>query len=350
MKGGINTLLCILLLTIYSCTKATKEPKDETTHPIGQTDDDESIDGSTDTIVYRNNIPNASNVINLKNYLGNTENIHPKVLYFEKGWRGYKFWMAYTPYPRGQVKHENPCIAVSQDGINWTTPKGLKEIPLDPQYENGYNSDTHLVYRKDLDIIECWYRPYNTKIKKNSINRRVSHDGINWQSKEVLIGFDGVQMLSPAIEFDDNKYKIWYCYEGEIRYIESLDASAKNWPHKYERIKFDWTKYYPWHMDVIKTDKGFEMIVCAWERSLKGANNNTADLFYCSTDDQGLVTRDPFPIIKRNTNPNCFDTRSIYRSSFIKIKGKYYIFYSSISEDWTRSMALSVFITSMCHG
>ncbi|MFU1858143.1 hypothetical protein ACK8HY_14085 [Sphingobacterium sp. NGMCC 1.201703] len=342
MKSKFCLLVfCMLILVISSCTKSKDENKKNEQPPLPQVSRQDTIGSTTDTITYINNSPNANEPLNFNNYLNNTENIHPKVLYFEKGWKGYKFWMAYTPYPKGEVNSENPCIAVSQDGINWTVPNNFKSNPLDLSFENGYNSDTHLVYRKDLDILECWYRPYNAKLAKNAIYKRVTNDGINWQAKEVIFDFNGVQMLSPAINFENGKYKIWYCYDGQIRYIESLDDSGKKWPKHFRILNFDWSKFYPWHMDVIKTEQGYEMIVCAWDKSIKGANNNTADLFYCATNESHEITKNPFPILKRNTNEKAFDSRSIYRASFIKVKSKYYIYYSAISNDWTRSMALS---------
>lgn len=342
MKSKKNLIGCfILYFVIISCTKKRNEEQNTPSlPPLAQLEKRDTIGSTTDTIAYVNRSPNASEILNFNNYLNNTENIHPKVLYFSKGWKGYKFWMAYTPYPQGDVKYENPCIAVSQDGINWATPKGL-ENPLDLPFENGYNSDTHLVYREDLDIIECWYRPYDIKTNKNAIYRRVSSDGIHWQNREVIFDFNDVQMLSPAINFENGKYKIWYCLGNEIRYIESLDSSAKRWPKTFLALKFDWSKFYPWHLDVIKTEKGYEMIVCVWEKAIKGANNNSADLFYCSTDEANKVIDQPYPILKRNTNKDAFDYRSIYRASFIKVNGKYYIYYSCISNNWTRSMALS---------
>lgn len=52
--------------------------------------------------------------LEIMNYLGNTQNTHPKVLYFKDGWNGYKYWMAYTAYPFADDTAENPCLAVSR--------------------------------------------------------------------------------------------------------------------------------------------------------------------------------------------------------------------------------------------
>ena len=44
--------------------------------------------------------------------------VHPDVMYFPSGKDGYKYWMAYTPYP--PQSKENPSIIRSNDGITWT--------------------------------------------------------------------------------------------------------------------------------------------------------------------------------------------------------------------------------------
>ena len=39
---------------------------------------------------------------------GDDQAFHPKVLNFEKPWNGYRYWMAYTPYPGADQRKENP--------------------------------------------------------------------------------------------------------------------------------------------------------------------------------------------------------------------------------------------------
>lgn len=35
---------------------------------------------------------------------------HPSILYLKQGWNGATHWLGTTPYPKAQVKYENPCI------------------------------------------------------------------------------------------------------------------------------------------------------------------------------------------------------------------------------------------------
>lgn len=165
---------------------------------------------------------NSDYALTFDNYLGNWENIHPKVLYFEEGWRGYNFWMAYTPYPEGNVITENPCIAASYDGIVWETPKGLTN-PLAMPLADGYNSDTHLLYDDINDRLECWWRIYEESTKRDKLVRRISSDGINWTEQETVLPFwePEAGRLSPAVWIEDGCYRMVYSNGIKLRYMSA---------------------------------------------------------------------------------------------------------------------------------
>ena len=64
---------------------------------------------------------------------GDDQAFHPKVLNFEKPWNGYRYWMAYTPYPGADQRKENPHVCVSNDRIHWKPFEGEgKAVSLDP--------------------------------------------------------------------------------------------------------------------------------------------------------------------------------------------------------------------------
>jgi hypothetical protein len=59
-----------------------------------------------------------------------TQNIaHPSMEYIDTSWNGYKYWLAFTPYPA--ENRENPSIAYSNDGITWDTT-GLSNPVVPP--------------------------------------------------------------------------------------------------------------------------------------------------------------------------------------------------------------------------
>lgn len=284
---------------------------------------------------------NANDDINLINYLGNKENIHPKVISFDKSWNGYKYWMAYTPYPLGKTDNENPCIAVSNDKVNWESPAENLN-PLDPTPPAGWNSDTHLLHRTDIDQMEIWWREYDPAKKEAKIWRRVTSDGKSWENKELMFNPTNTpydDLLSPAILFEDGMYKIWYISGGgdkQIYYQQTNDSNTTSWTDR-EIINIDWGILTPWHMDVISTDLGYEFITTCWE---PGGNNNTADLYYHVTYNDGSNSK-PIKILAKSEDITSIDHSAIYRSSILKENGKYFIFYSSIAKDTSRHMSLS---------
>lgn len=289
---------------------------------------------------YDISMANAKVTLDFLNYLGNNENIHPKVLYFPEGWRGFKFWMGYTPYPKGDINAENPCIAVSQDGFYWDKPEGLVN-PLALAPENGYNSDTHLVYDKENDRLEVWYRPFDRTVNHDAVVRRVSEDGISWSDSEIMIDYNefGEMVLSPAVWKEGGVYTMVYSNCKVLKYSRldtSIDGSGWSEP---VIIPIEWGSLSAWHQDVIQDEDGtLQMVVCAFEY---GANNNQADLYYVEVESDFLSASEPVCILKRGEALTDFDHRSIYRASLVRLENSYRLYYSAIDEYWSRYMAVS---------
>lgn len=284
--------------------------------------------------------PNADEPLQFDSYLGNNENIHPKVLYFENGWNGYKYWMAYTPYPKGALAAENPCIASSNDGVNWETPAGLIN-PLFPEFEDGYNSDTHLVYREDDDVLECWWRPHDQTHHMVYVCRRTSEDGINWtKTEKMLESSDEIKaILSPAVSYGGSNYTMYYSDGIDIFEIHCVADGKFEWSHP-EKLPIVKDNLCFWHHDVIEYEPGVrEFVICAFE---VGRSHNEADLYYVRYDAADDQYSKPIKILARSEDPKAFDARSIYRASILRVDGKYMIYYSSIDFSRHRHMALSV--------
>ena len=132
------------------------------------------------------------------------EVVHPSVVYVPEGWGGWKYWMAYTPYPVINSDYENPCLAVSNDGENWTTPAGLSN-PLAGKPTNGYNADTHLVMAPDYSKLYMIYRERVTGASAgNRVKLMESADGRKWTDPvTILTGTYAAQdYASPSFWFD----------------------------------------------------------------------------------------------------------------------------------------------------
>lgn len=268
-------------------------------------------------------------------YTGNNQIVHPKVLYFPEKFGGHKFWMAYTPYPWANDAYENPCIAYSDDGYEWTNIDGN---PLDDPKGDGYNSDTHLVYVESTGTLEVWYRyvgDYDTKPVPEILYRQTSTDGVNWTEKEIVVNNtsgDYVRYLSPAVIHDGRVYKMWVVNstDNTIDYYEGATASKMT---KIRDITLsyrgDGKTYTLWHLDVIK-DNGQTVLLAMCK-----SGTDWSLFLSTSADDIRFTT----PELVMVGNPYGWDTR-MYRSSIVNVDGEYRIYYSA--QDETQKYGLGV--------
>lgn len=178
--------------------------------------------------------------ISLETYFaGDNQPTHPSAYDFGKQWNGWRYWMAYSPYPNMNGEEENPCIAVSNDLKTWETPEGLHNpIAFNEETSCDELKDPHIVYNNETDSLEMWYLGrVNGTIPSGAdllLMRKISPDGVNWSDYEILDIVNGT--LSPSIIFEDGVYKCWTIKPskpgnaGQLLYYES--PNAKNWSEK----------------------------------------------------------------------------------------------------------------------
>lgn len=274
-----------------------------------------------------NNNSNSPTRLKLISKYGDNQAYHPKVLNFKEKWNGYKYWIAYSPYPYANSKYENPHIRVSNDLINWEElSPNINPLDEVKNTENGirYNSDPHLVYNSDTNELECWWRYVDSKEYIIKIYRRKTKDGINWTLKEEIFTSkrDKVDWISPAIIYEDGIYKIWYVYNTKVNYIESEDLKEFTEPRVINIDYEDGVK--TWHIDVIHTKKGYEMITVAFS---DWRHRSVMNLYYTYSLDN-IKYENAKVILKPTTGTNYWDNSGLYRSSMIYENDKYYVFYS----------------------
>jgi hypothetical protein len=150
----------------------------------------------------------------LPTYDGSGEAVHPDVLHLPGGWRGWEYWMAVTPYPRGNAGYENPSILVSHDGETWTVPTGLSN-PVVPAPSAGYNSDPDLVYDAVADRLVLVYREVAGGF--NLIRSVASPDGVAWSAASTLFRVPNHRAISPALAtVDPARPMAWYVDAGTV--------------------------------------------------------------------------------------------------------------------------------------
>jgi hypothetical protein len=137
---------------------------------------------------------------------------HPSVLFFEEKWNGYHYWMAHTPYPAGNDDHEDPNLAVSNDGTNWIAAPGVPQ-PLDDADGNPeYNSDVNLVMGPPATMYLFWrYLDTSLPSAQEKIYVRTSTDGVTWTPKHLVWSSNMAdrQYVSPHFEWVDDKWRMW---------------------------------------------------------------------------------------------------------------------------------------------
>ena len=277
-------------------------------------------------------IPNAPEKLNIPTYVPSsvtrhTDITHPNVLYFPNGWNGYKFWMCMTPYPMANNKYENPSIVASNDNVTWHEPASNPIAPLEST--ETFQSDPEILMNGNT--MELWYRA--SKVANGDIDttfyRKKSTDGVNWTAREAMFNNkknSQGEIVSPAIIFEDGKYKMWYTRASVTgahiqEYAES--TTGKTWESRVLDIKFDFKDYYFWHGDVYKHDDGkIDMVI-----GCKSATEPWSVFYTYSYDNINFV--EPMLLIKPTVSTNNWDKDDLYKPSLTKVGDELYLYYST---------------------
>ena len=210
--------------------------------------------------------------------------------------------------------------------------------------EENYNSDPHIVYNSDLDQIECFWRYIKTDLsgdRRETIYRSATKDGVNWSEKEIAYDSQGTKttVVSPAIIYEDGIYKIWASHSKEdnredrtIDYYES--ETGIDWV-LVRKIKLQSDTYNFSHLDVIHTDKGYEMVVQSIHKDDGTELAGCLEKLMYSVSEDNITYEEPITILERG-NKGQWDDWRIYRPSLTKVEDKYYLYYGATSSnnDW----------------
>lgn len=278
--------------------------------------------------------------LNIETYRAGLDQVtHPSVIQFDEKWNGYKYWMAYTPYPFGDGEEENPCIAVSNDLLYWDTPNGMVN-PIADNEETGCNElkDAHILYRDDLDRIEVWYlgrlsESLGGDNKSLLLFRKYTYDGITWSDYEIMTS---TEYLSPSVIWKDNKYQFWgigyssFNNTGTFVYSDSTDG--KNWENQ-RQCTIDGADHdLPiWHGSVSFFDNEYHFVYIE-------SSNASQKVLYCHSSD-GIDFKNNSVIVENNSQSNW---KILYRPFVMKENNEYVLFYGVITDnnEWyiTRSI------------
>lgn len=279
----------------------------------------------------------GSAVLNIETYIdGENQPTHPSVIDMKQTWNGYRYWMAYSPYPNADGAEENPCVCVSNDMLHWVTPSGLyNPIAFNEETACDELKDPHIVYNGDLDRMEIWYlgRVDSTISEggKLFLFRKTSSDGIHWSDYEIVRGMDGY--LSPSIIYSDGKYQLWAIVAsssstaGAVAYSESADG--RSWS-SFEKCSFNGSDEIDaiWHGAVSCDDK---------YRFVYIASSSKSDTIYYTESDDGIVWQQSNAIVEKESFWDGY-----YRPCILYSDDSFYCIYGVITQEneWYLSMSL----------
>ncbi len=259
---------------------------------------------------------------------------HPSIVQFDTEWNGYKYWMAFTPYPYSLLSKENPCIAASNDCLTWVVPAGVTN-PLVDTPEEGYNSDTHLSYNSAAGCLELWYRKAAAGIEV--IYRISSPDGTAWSEPEIVISSDLEGLLnyiSPSIVYEDCKYRMWVSRNYKLFLLESTDGAV--WTDvgylKSENVEI----HNCWHPNVVKINSIYYLINCS-----KNTNVGPGGELKYAVSADGVNWSEERYLLSYTGNEFDYDGVGVYRGSIVIEDDNVILLYGQYSADgkWTIGMS-----------
>lgn len=196
--------------------------------------------------------------LNIPTYEKSNQIVHPDILIRQES---PKFILAFTPYPNTNDKFENPCIVISDDGLNFREEKeGIN--PLVPAPKKDHNDDPDLTIHN-----ETYQLIYLETVRPDYQNLMLltSKDRINWDKSilhtEAPVGMKDGFMLSPALVYTKNEC-IMFAVNKDLNNgnslfaIKSTELKSLDLSNKIElNLKGISNAFQPWHVDVFKDDK-----------------------------------------------------------------------------------------------
>lgn len=296
---------------------------------------------------------NAPSFLITPTYDQSGQAMHPCVIDFKidhslESWCGFRYWMAYTPYPNFDSAKENPCLLVSNDGVTWMNhPQLVNPIVLRPigPTNTNYNSDPELIYDEEQKLLLLYWREYfgneyeKIWLKKFDSNLIESERILcllkikPWKSKYGL-------SMSPTIwRKNANQWYMWTTNgRGLIHLNTSKDGISWSTGQPCTTPWATWNGgYLPWHVAAKPNNKEqkIEFLICGWPRY---SGFFKCQLFYAAApmeQPSNLYMPLNQPILRMGTLEH-WDNGFIYRSSFVidqnETPQKYRIWYSACSK------------------
>ena len=229
-------------------------------------------------------------LVTVPTYDGSGQATHPSVV--DLGGApigGFRYYMAFTPYPNTNSSYENPSIVASNDLSTWVVPVGATN-PIVGKPSTGYNSDTHII--NVSGVLRVYYRASNISTSLNTFYAIESSDGIAWTAPVKVYAFsDNYSYVCPVVRYFAGKFYLWHIktsgvsgYPNTLRISTSADGITFSTPVE---CSFNIRGVTPWHFDILPVDlssgeSGFVLVANCYPN---GGSANTAQIYLAESSD-----------------------------------------------------------------
>jgi len=262
-------------------------------------------------------LQNAPTPLVIPSYDGSGQVTEPDVVFFDKPWHGFSYWMAFSPYPNNDASKENPSIVASEDGVNWKVPLGLVNPLALPS--NAFLADASIFYDQDSDQLWVYYIDASAQTNLLHVYRLISSDGVTWQNQGVLFQVPVYDALSPTVGQSTGSYYMWSinsgalgCYgtSSAVEYRTSPDGIQWSDP---QPTNLSQPGYVIWHINVSYTPLKGEYLAAV--AAYPDGSDCTHTVLFFATSQDGINWTSYNKVILGPGND--WDDGEIYRSSVL---------------------------------
>ena len=200
--------------------------------------------------------------LDIPTYDGSGQAVHPSLLVQSDNPR---FILAFTPYTDTDDRVENPSIVVSDDGLHFHEEvQGLNPLAAAPEKDHNDDPDLFLYNGKYGILYLETMRP-----EKQTLYLLESQDRIHWKRRAIhqenLAACGECFMLSPTyIEKDGVSYLFYVNRDAKdgylIEYVTGSGLDSLDFENR-KRVTVNGLKELPWHLDILKDDGGYIMLL-----------------------------------------------------------------------------------------
>jgi hypothetical protein len=261
--------------------------------------------------------------LTIPTYDGSNQATHPDVL-LERDAAGVPhLTLVMTPYPFSDRRLENPSLLVSDDGMAFTAAPGAP-APLVPPPVRDHNDDPDLRRDPRTGDYEILYLE-SLRPERQTLVALRSTDRRTWSRRDAIVydlAHGAPFIVSPAAIDDGGKTYLFYADTTRGALYTLVSADGTTWdPQSAVPVQIDLGRIVPWHVDVIRGDGGFGLLISAYPERFEHQ-----DLYLATSPDLVHWTLRPQPLLDHK-DP-ALGVESLYRSTGVVEHGTLVVWYA----------------------